>query len=147
MSISTILFVCTGNTCRSPLAEGLAQKWLDEHGFSGWLAVSAGTFAIDGMPTSQETIDALASRGIEFYGTSTALTAKMAKQASAVFCMTRSHLEVAKQFTDKAQLLDPRGDVSDPIGQDQSVYDALADQMEDIISKTLQSLTSQGTTE
>ncbi len=145
MSISTILFVCTGNTCRSPMAEGLAQKWLDDNGFNDWLAVSAGVFALEGNPTSEETVEALSQRGIEFCGTSLPLTMEMAKSAKAVFCMSSSHLSAAKQFTDTAELLDSSGDIFDPIGQDQSVYDALAQQMEELISIKLKKLTSEGT--
>ncbi|MBC8202156.1 MAG: low molecular weight protein arginine phosphatase [Planctomycetes bacterium] len=144
MTISTILFVCTGNTCRSPLAEGLAQKWLKEHNHEGWLAVSAGIYAIDGMSTSSETLQALENRGISYDGTSTLLTEEMAKEATLVICMSESHLAVAKQFTEQAELLDPNGDVADPIGKGQSVYDALANQMEKLIGNRLHTLIGQG---
>jgi protein-tyrosine-phosphatase len=144
MSISTVLFVCTGNTCRSPLAEGIAQKWLDENGFSDWLAVSAGVFASEGCPTSEETIKALSQRGITFNGTSKGITKKMATSATAILCMSRSHLATVNQFVDNAELLDPSGDILDPVGQDQSVYDALAEQMDILISTKLTSLTNKG---
>jgi len=144
MTISTILFVCTGNTCRSPRAEGLAQKWLDDHGCRGWLAVSAGVHAFEGMPTSEETIHALSDRGVAFDGTSKPLTQAMAKEAKAVFCMSRRHLNIAKELTDNAQLLDPARDIADPIGQNQSVYDDLADYLEPLIACKLETLTKQG---
>jgi protein-tyrosine-phosphatase len=144
MTISTILFVCTGNTCRSPLAEGLANKWLDEHDCKGWLAVSAGVLAIDGTPTSEETIHALSERGIVYKGTSKPLTQAMAKEANVVFCMSKRHLTVAKQFAKNAQLLGDDGDISDPIGQGQSAYDALADSLEKLIACKLEKLTELG---
>ena len=124
------------------MAEGLAQKWLDDHGFNDWLAVSAGVFAHEGYATSEESIEALSQRGIAFDGTSTSLTKEMATSANIVLCMSRSHLVAVKQFTDSAELLDSRGDILDPIGQDQSVYDALAEQMEKLIATKLQALTS-----
>ena len=144
MTISTILFVCTGNTCRSPLAEGLAQKWLDDRGYKGWLAVSAGIHAMEGVQTSEGTIHALSSRGITFEGTSKHLTQAMDEEAKIVFCMSERHLIRAKEFTDNALLLDSAGDISDPIGQDQSVYDALADYLEPLIACKLETLTKQG---
>ena len=144
MSISTILFVCTGNTCRSPLAEGIAQKWLDKHGISNWLALSAGVYATEGSPTSIETLEALSVLGIDFRGVSTPLTPEMAQQADIVLCMTESHLSAVSMLTEKAELLDPLGDIADPIGQSQSVYDALADQLGKIIAQKLDILTRQG---
>ncbi len=140
-TISTILFVCTGNTCRSPLAEGIAQNWLDKHKKGRWLAVSAGVYAQEGMPTSEETICALANRGISYSGTSKQLTKKMAEGAKAIFCMSESHVVVARQFARSAELLDPSSSIPDPIGQNQNVYDALADQLEKLIVKRLHRLT------
>lgn len=128
------------------MAEGLAQKWLDDNGFSDWLAVSAGVFACEGSPTSDETIRTLSQRGISFDGTSTQLTQKMAEGAKAVFCMSRSHLTATFQLTSHAELLNPEGDILDPIGQEQSVYDALAEQMEALIATKLQELTAKENT-
>jgi protein-tyrosine-phosphatase len=126
------------------MAEGIAQKWLDNNGFNDWLAVSAGVFANEGNKTSEETVEALSQRGIVFDGTSLPLTEEMAKSAKAVLCMSLSHLFAVSQFTNKAELLDPSGDILDPIGQDQSTYDALAEQMEQLIATKLQLLTSEG---
>jgi protein-tyrosine-phosphatase len=125
------------------MAEGIAQKWLDDHGFKDWFAVSAGVFAFGGCATSEETVQALSQRGIVFDGMSKPLIKEMATSATKVFCMSRSHLAAASQFTDTAELLDPNGDILDPIGQDQSVYDALAKQMEVFIASKLQILTSE----
>jgi len=144
MPISTILFVCTGNTCRSPLAEGLANKWFIDHGFKEWLAVSAGIHAFEGMPTSEGTIQALSERGIAFDGTSKLLTSEMAKEAKVVFCMSKSHLSTAEHYSDHAKLLDSEGSISDPIGQDQAAYDALANHLEELIASTLEALTKEG---
>ncbi len=127
------------------MAEGLAQKWLEDNGFSDWLAVSAGVSAFEGNPTSGETIEALSQRGIEFDGTSLLLTKEMASSAKKVFCMSQEHLFATSEFTENVELLDSSGDILDPIGQDQSVYDALAQQMEELISIKLKTLTSEGT--
>jgi len=126
------------------MAEGLAQKWLDDNGFSDWMAVSAGVFAFEGSATSAETVEALSKLGIAFKGTSKPLTQQMAKSARVVLCMSSAHLAAAKEFTQNAELLNPNGDILDPIGQDQSVYDALAVQIELLLATKLRSLTGEG---
>jgi protein-tyrosine-phosphatase len=120
------------------MAEGFALKWLQEHRRNGWLAISAGVFASDGTSTSPETIHALSNHGISFEGSSTLLTREMAKAATIVVCMSASHLSAVNQFTDKAELLDPAGDIFDPIGSSQSMYDELANQMEQLVAHTLE---------
>ncbi len=126
------------------MAEGLANKWLKEHQQKGWLAVSAGIFASQGAPISPNTTEALSQRNIILDGKSKPLTQKMAEGAVTVLCMSVSHLEVAEQLTNNAELLDPRGDIIDPIGQDQEVYDALADHLEILIANKLKLLTHKG---
>ena len=126
------------------MAEGIAQKWLSDNGFTDWLAVSAGVSASQGSPTSEETIRALSQRGILTVGTSKVLTSEMARAADLVLCMSKRHLIATLKFTNNAVLLDPSGDILDPIGQDQSVYDALAEQMEKLIAVKLQELTKEG---
>jgi len=120
------------------MAEGFALKWLQDHHQEGWLAISAGVFAPSGMPTSPETMRALSHHGISFEGSSTPLTREMATAATIVVCMSASHLSAVKQFTEQAVLLDPTGDISDPIGSGQSVYDDLANQMEQLVAQTLE---------
>lgn len=126
------------------MAEGLAQKWFENHGCTGWLAVSAGVCTLEGMPTSRETVESLAHHDIAFDSRSTPLTKEMAEGAQLVLCMSKSHLSIVKQYTSHAELLNPNGDIEDPIGQGQSEYDALATQMEQLIARRLESLTHQG---
>ncbi len=126
------------------MAEGIANKWLKEHHKTGWLAVSAGVFATQGVPTSSGTVEALSQRNIFFDGISKPLTKKMAEGATTVLCMSASHLEVAEQLTSRAELLDSSGDIIDPIGQDQAAYDTLADYLELLIANKLTLLTHEG---
>jgi len=123
------------------MAEGIATNWLKEHGQSDWLAVSAGIHAVDGMATSAETIKALDGLEIAYEGTSTHLTNKMVKEAQIIFCMSKNHLAAVRHLSNRVELLDQDADILDPIGQDQSVYDALAEQMKLIISTKLGTLT------
>ncbi len=126
------------------MAEGLAQKWLDEHDCTGWLAVSAGISAFVGAPTSPETVQALSRHDVTYDGKSKPMTEEMAREAKIVVCMSEHHLAVAGRYSEHAELLDPRGDIADPIGQEQSVYDALADQMEQLIADKLHALIQEG---
>jgi protein-tyrosine-phosphatase len=144
----TVLFICTGNTCRSPLAEAIAREVIAGGRVEGvetdLFVASAGVHAEDGIPTSPESIDALERRGIEFHGTSTGLTPEMIKGADLVLGMTGSHVEIARAMAPDAstpiERLDPAGDIDDPFGQSQAVYDRVASRIEAVIPDRLRSL-------
>jgi protein-tyrosine phosphatase len=149
--MNTILFVCTGNTCRSPMAEAVAQQWLDGEMPGGvrYLAVSAGVAAAESVPATAEAIAALADVGITHDGRSKALTADMIANARHVLCMTEGHAELARALVHdrpadikKIATLDPAGDVSDPIGYGQEAYDALVRHFRTLIPERLQEVLS-----
>ena len=120
-----IIFICTGNTCRSPMAEGLFRAHGGEEK-TGLTAASAGLFTQDGMPASQNAIAAAAERGADITAhRSRMLTAEMAHAARYLVCMTGAHYdrlcELFPDCADKVFTLLPE-DISDPFGGDLETY-------------------------
>lgn len=128
-----IVFVCTGNTCRSPMAEAYLSKLLKNRDVE---IKSAGINTVDGLPASKNTALVLASQGVNLDNhKSVMLDEKMVSKADLILTMTSNHKEYVKilfpkardkVFTLKEFALDgteANEDISDPFGQDKSVYE------------------------
>ncbi|WP_245630348.1 low molecular weight protein arginine phosphatase [Amphibacillus sediminis] len=83
--IMNILFVCTGNTCRSPMAQALLQEKSTYH------VKSAGLSAIKGIPTSEGAIKALATKGMSYKGSTQPITANLVEWSDLILTMTIQH--------------------------------------------------------
>lgn len=93
-----LLFVCTGNTCRSPMAEGLFRLVAARRGIMAE-AQSAGVHAVNGMPISGHAADILQDKGAECPMASQELTAELTEWADLILTMTTDHKkQVIQQF-------------------------------------------------
>lgn len=103
-----LLFVCTGNTCRSPLAEAIARQESERRGWTTVESRSAGIFAASGEPASEGARTVAGLRGIDLTDhRATTITPELIAWADLVIGMSESHLRVARDLgaDEKATLL------------------------------------------
>lgn len=154
-----ILFVCTGNTCRSPMAAGLALDLWEELGQEPReLAVaSAGVGAFPGMQASLNAVEVMADRGINISDhLSQIVLGDLMEEADLILTMTIGQLDrLREQRPDLAHKMDQlrtyvtKGesseDVVDPFGGDLAVYDACAKELEVLVRKLIEEIIDENT--
>ena len=146
-----VLVVCTGNTCRSPMAEG----WLNQKlAGKGWAAESAGVGAWGGSPATPEAVEAMREIGVDLSKhRSRALTRAMVAGAEIVLAMTEGHRkEIARRFPEAEKKtflvhgfgLGEAGDVADPVGYSVEVYRRTRDELIQALGEFLLHLAERG---
>jgi protein-tyrosine phosphatase len=148
-----ILLVCTGNTCRSPMAQVLLQHKLKER-FAKFFeadvlpafALSAGTNASSGSAASHEAVQAMKSRGLDLtQHSSRQVNLDLLQTADLVLTMTQNHRQAIltrwPHFTPKVLPLSSNGrDVADPYGGSQQVYLAAAAEIEHFLDEFVEQI-------
>lgn len=146
--MSSVLFVCTANQCRSPMAMAIMRDALQKMNLAGnWRVESAGTWAIDDFPATSFAIQTMQERGLALQDhRSRKTTRAMLAETDLVLTMERNHAEALKnEFPDEAhkvyglsEMIGEHWDVIDPIGGTLENYRAAAQLLEDTISQGLE---------
>ncbi len=145
-----VIFVCTANMCRSPMAEYMLRDRFPEG--TDWTVASAGTVAGDGMDGTPNSVETLKEIGLDMSAHRTrALTKEIIAKASVIVAMTQTHVDeilaVAPSVSEKVFLMrsfDPHADtrdVPDPVGWDIDVYRGMREIMDGALPGLIDFLT------
>lgn len=139
-----IVFVCTGNTCRSPMAKYLLKDLIAKNHKSGIEVLSAGVSVYESSPISRHAKTLLEEKRIDASSHySVLLTKKLADEASLILTMGQSHkmaiLNKYPSLSEKVYVLTEyvgeNGDIQDPYGGSLETYRACMNEIEDLITK------------
>jgi protein-tyrosine-phosphatase len=144
-----ILFVCTGNTCRSPMAEGLLKKAAKDNELPVEVQ-SAGLAAFAGVPPAPEAVEACREKGVDISSHQTQpLSKTLVMESDLILTMTDKHKEMILKkmpaLLDKVSLFSEFAgagteDIEDPVGQTVEIYRKVLDQMQGYLAKSMEKL-------
>jgi len=147
----TITFVCSGNTCRSPMAEGIARFILTKNSIYDIISNSCGTLPTTGNPPAQFAIDICKENGIDIsLHTSRQITREIVNNSNLILVMEAHHRDyIARYFPDAScrtyLLTEYKSDIEpfgipDPIGASREVYETVFLIMKDNVNWVIENL-------
>ncbi len=153
LSQISFLMVCTGNTCRSPMAEGIFRKYLAEKlqysvehlAKMGYIITSAGTIGSSGYPASPEAVAACAAKGINIGDhRNKGLSRELIEKSDFIFTMEKIHQDTVialdHEAANRCFLLAGDKEIPDPIGQSQNFYNNCARLIEKAVKERISEL-------
>lgn len=146
----TILFVCTGNTCRSPMAIGIARQLVAQRlkcsiaqlADRSIHLISAGTIAGRGIPPSEHAVAVLNRRGVDISShASQPLTIDLINRSDYIYTMTAAHrdtvVHLSPSAADRTMQVSGDNDIPDPLGAGADVYEQCARRIEEAVNNRL----------
>ncbi len=146
--MKNVLFICTGNTCRSPMAEALLRHYAPDVEVK-----SAGLYAADGQEVNEKTLAVLEEKGIRLNHAARSINAELMEWADLVLTMTAGHrsmlllaypeshekIATLKEYTAKQKAEEANPDIADPFGANlatyQTTYEELKKHIQLLVSK------------
>ncbi|UCG50400.1 MAG: low molecular weight protein arginine phosphatase [Candidatus Latescibacterota bacterium] len=147
-----LLFVCSGNTCRSPLAEGIAKKLLPKELLNEIEISSAGSSALEGSPASSQAVRVAGNHSIDLTNhSSTLLNRTLVKDVNLIITMGSKHKKtvgvIEPTALDYTYLLTDfcdgeEGDIADPIGMGMGGYEETYEVLENCVRELMKKIES-----
>lgn len=134
-----IVFVCTGNTCRSPMAEGMFRVLAEKYALRDVECTSCGLAAFTGMPATDYAVEAAAAYGADISAhRSRPMTEYLLSDGDLFVCMTKSHADMLAPFLPAEKICVLGGGIPDPFGGTREDYQNCAAAIYAALEKKIQ---------